>query len=220
MRKAVIPAFLLVLGSVVVGATVLREPIANAASPFTNVIIGNTSTNPVPVSEQNIDASGNVRVHEQGTAAVHEQGTAAVHEQGTAEVHVANGSIPITGTVSVANSNLRVLSVAHDHTIPANTAHLFGWVDTSDCRALAAFLDPGPIDASTFSVSLELSVTGGRIGDSLGSVTGERPGGYGVWYFNSNKGHPFFSPKSEVEISNLDRDNAHTISDLYLICQH
>ena len=51
-------------------------------------------------------------------------------------------------------------------------------------------------------------------------VTGERPGGYGVWYFNSNKGHPFFSPKSEVEISNLDRDNAHTISDLYLICQH
>lgn len=49
MRKAIIPAFLLVLGSVILGATVLREPIAQAATPFTNVIVGNTSSQPVPV---------------------------------------------------------------------------------------------------------------------------------------------------------------------------
>ena len=39
-----------------------------AAQPVSSVIIGNTSANPVPVREQNLDANGNVKVHEQGTA--------------------------------------------------------------------------------------------------------------------------------------------------------
>jgi hypothetical protein len=66
MRKAIIPAFLLVLGSIVLGTTVLREPLANAASPFTNVIIGNDTSNPVPVRDQNVDANGDIRVHDSG----------------------------------------------------------------------------------------------------------------------------------------------------------
>jgi hypothetical protein len=70
MRKALIPAFLLMLGSVVLGATVLREPIAKAASPFTNVFVANTASNPVPVRDVNTDSSGNIKVHEQGTANV------------------------------------------------------------------------------------------------------------------------------------------------------
>ena len=47
--------------SAVLGATVLREPIASAASPFQNVIIGNTPSQPVPVREQgtvNVNVSG------------------------------------------------------------------------------------------------------------------------------------------------------------------
>src|SRR5436853_4365543 len=113
MYKAFSAAAALIVGSVVLGATVLREPIASAASPFTNVIIGNTSTNPVPVSEQNVDASGNVRVHEQGTA--------AVHEQGVASVNVTNGSIPVTGTVNLGNRSMRVTHVASNVTIPKFT---------------------------------------------------------------------------------------------------
>jgi hypothetical protein len=50
------------------GSTVLRNPLAEAASPFTNVIVGNNSANPVPVAVQNVDANGNLKVHEQGTA--------------------------------------------------------------------------------------------------------------------------------------------------------
>ena len=38
--------------SAVLGATVLREPIATAASPFQSVIIGNTAAQPVPVQQQ------------------------------------------------------------------------------------------------------------------------------------------------------------------------
>jgi hypothetical protein len=75
MRNAIIAAFLLVLGSMVLGATVLREPLANAASPFTNVIIGNDTSNAVPVRqqgtvnvlEQNTDAKGNIKVHDSGS---------------------------------------------------------------------------------------------------------------------------------------------------------
>jgi hypothetical protein len=44
---------LLLAGATVLGATVLRDPIAHAASPFTNVIIGNTADNPVPVAVTN-----------------------------------------------------------------------------------------------------------------------------------------------------------------------
>jgi hypothetical protein len=58
MRRAIIPAFLLVLGSVVLGATVLRAPIASAAQSLGATIVGP------------LDSNGNVAVHEQGTANV------------------------------------------------------------------------------------------------------------------------------------------------------
>jgi hypothetical protein len=58
MRRALIPAFLLVLVSVFLGATVFREPIAWAAQAIDSTIIGP------------LDGQGNVRVHEQGTAQV------------------------------------------------------------------------------------------------------------------------------------------------------
>jgi hypothetical protein len=50
MRRALLLALLLVAASAILGATVLREPIAVAASPFTNVIVGNTADKPVPVT--------------------------------------------------------------------------------------------------------------------------------------------------------------------------
>ena len=66
MRKAIFVALLLVLGSAVLGATVLREPIAWAATtPFQNVIVANDKTAPVPVREQNLDAGGAIQVADQ-----------------------------------------------------------------------------------------------------------------------------------------------------------
>ena len=58
MKKALIPAFLLVLGSTFLGATVLQEQVAWAAQSVNATIIGP------------LDADGNVKVHEQGTADV------------------------------------------------------------------------------------------------------------------------------------------------------
>jgi hypothetical protein len=52
MRKPLIPALLLVVTAIVLGSTVFREQIAHAATtPFQQVLVQNTSTNPVPVTQ-------------------------------------------------------------------------------------------------------------------------------------------------------------------------
>ena len=52
MRKRLIAVFLLVFVAVVLGSTVFREQIVSAATtPFQQVVVQNTSTNPVPVTQ-------------------------------------------------------------------------------------------------------------------------------------------------------------------------
>jgi hypothetical protein len=70
MKKALVPAVLLVLVSIVLGATILRVPMANAAGSVASIFIANDKQHPLPVEEQNLDADGNIRVHEQGIADV------------------------------------------------------------------------------------------------------------------------------------------------------
>jgi hypothetical protein len=84
MRRALVPAFLLLLGSAVLGATVFHEPIASAAGSVTSVLVSNSKTSPIPVQEQNLDGA-NIRVHEEGTA----------------NVNVTNTSLPVQGTLGV-----------------------------------------------------------------------------------------------------------------------
>jgi hypothetical protein len=59
-------AALLLVAATLLGATVLREPVADAASATLNVLVTNDSAHPVPV-----------------------------HEQGTANVNVTNGSLTV-----------------------------------------------------------------------------------------------------------------------------
>ena len=66
MKKWSYPALVLVAATLL-GATVLREPVANAAAATLNVLVTNDSAHPVPV-----------------------------HEQGTANVNVTNGSLTVT----------------------------------------------------------------------------------------------------------------------------
>jgi len=60
MRRALIPAFLLLLGSIVLGATVFREDVARATG---------LASAPVSIVSP-LDANGNVKVRDQGTANV------------------------------------------------------------------------------------------------------------------------------------------------------
>jgi len=70
-QRALIGALLLIAVGVVLGATVFRTDIAQATGLAQAVTISNTAAQAVPVREQNLDARGNVKVHEQGTAEVH-----------------------------------------------------------------------------------------------------------------------------------------------------
>jgi hypothetical protein len=70
MKKALVPALLLVLGSVVLGATVFPTPLATAAGGIPSMFVANDNQHPLPVEERNVDAAGNIKVHEQGTADV------------------------------------------------------------------------------------------------------------------------------------------------------
>jgi hypothetical protein len=78
MKKAIIPAFMLVLASTVLGATVLREPLAWAAPPITSVFVTNDESTAIPAREQNLDTHENIKVHEQGTADVNVTNTVSV----------------------------------------------------------------------------------------------------------------------------------------------
>ncbi len=120
-------AVLVVVLSAILGATVLREPIAVAASPFTNVIIGNTTANPVPVAQQ-------------GTADVKVTNSSlSVQQQGTADVRVTNASVPVqqqgTADVRVTNSSLSVAPQAPitggGYGIGANAGDSVGVVDNT-----------------------------------------------------------------------------------------
>ena len=80
------------------GATVLRNPLAEAATPFASIVIGNSSSNPVPVAEQNIDANGNLKVHEQGTA-----NTAVTAYPQASNVHFRNGNLDTTNSFTIVD---------------------------------------------------------------------------------------------------------------------
>lgn len=101
MRKAIIPAFLLVLGSTVLGATVLQEPLARAAPPIPSVFVANDESSPVPAREQNLDRDGNIKVHEQGTA----------------DVNVTNDSLPVAPpqTITGGGGSVTLVGCPDDH---------------------------------------------------------------------------------------------------------
>jgi len=86
---------LLLVGSTILGATVLREPIASAAQSVSATIVGP------------LDAQGNVAVHEQGTAAMR----AANDEVGVSQR--LSGSVGPPG-VCEASGNLYTVPAGHE----------------------------------------------------------------------------------------------------------
>lgn len=73
MKKALIAALLLALGAAL-GGTALRMPLANAAGSIPTMLVGNDSQHALPVREQNLDAGGNIRVHDDGVLRVAPEG--------------------------------------------------------------------------------------------------------------------------------------------------
>jgi len=106
MRQKVLVVLLVIGISAVLGATILREPIARAAAPITSVFVSNDAAHPVPVVETRADANGNVKVHEQGTA----------------NVNVTNTSLPIAQAAPVTNGGSTVETFVGDGPQPMTPA--------------------------------------------------------------------------------------------------
>jgi hypothetical protein len=189
-----------ILASLIVGATVFREPVAWAAQDVTATLT-------------NVDGNGNVKVHEQGTAGVHEQGTANVNVQNT---------VPVNGSVTTLPPHQRAMQVAADQVIGPGVEFHTGFRDTSDCRALAVYVNADYI-LNDDDAALLLSPTG-NLNDAYGYAGGgsearraDIGGSLGAWYFKLNDVGPLFAPMTEVLITNHTGSDQR-IRDAWLIC--
>lgn len=92
MRKALIPAVVLVVTAIVLGSTVFREQVVNAATtPFQNVVVTNTSTNPVPV-------------HQVGTATTSVSGTVGIDpNQNTVNLGSGGNTVKLDSNANTVN---------------------------------------------------------------------------------------------------------------------
>jgi hypothetical protein len=94
MRKALIPAFLLVVAAIVLGSTVFREQIVSAATtPFQNVVVQNTNTNPIPVQQvgtSTTSVSGTVGIDPGKNTVKLDSGGNTVNLDSTDSGHLAN----------------------------------------------------------------------------------------------------------------------------------
>jgi hypothetical protein len=158
MKKALVSALLLVVGSVLLGATVLQEPLAQAAAPIASVFVTNDASTPVPVREQNLDANRNIKVHEQGTA----------------DVNVTNSSLPMAPPqpITGGGGSVTLATCPDDHFPGTITASAFriSWSSSIDGVILrrgnsvvATFVGPVAGDESPVDLALTRPVEFDRI---------------------------------------------------------
>src|SRR3970040_1442942 len=92
-----------------------------------------TRPEPQPVVEQNVDANGYIRVHEQGTTTV------------TGQVNV--GNLPLDGSGnlkgSATSSTAKLYTLATNLNVPADTDVRTGFVDVRGCTNFAVFYSGG-----------------------------------------------------------------------------
>jgi hypothetical protein len=163
MRKPLVLGIALLVTSVVVlGSTVFRQQVADASS-LLNVFVTNDSSHPVPVREQNTDANGNIKVHEQSTANINVTNTSAipVHEQGTANASIT--AFPQATTVHEDGAQLSGGSQKVDTfaTINASTIVLMAAESTADFEVAAptGFVEFFEIVPSGSTVTIPLNET-------------------------------------------------------------
>jgi len=157
MHRSSALAGLLLLVGVVLVASVFGGELAGAAGKRT----AREAATPLSVREQNLDASGFIRVHEQGTASVSgtvglsssantvkldptansvsvtntdNNGNVKVHEQGTANVNVTNSSLSVAPQAPVTDGGTftSVPSGTTAHVSGTATATALSIVMTSD----------------------------------------------------------------------------------------
>jgi hypothetical protein len=127
--RVIIGALLLVSIGVFLGATVLRDEVAQATRLAQSVTVANTPDSPVPVTEQNQDSSGNVKVHEQGTA----------------DVNVTNSALPVAPALPITGGGDGLLCYAQ------TLGHSCSFGDTRTASALSIHMTGGVVSTQLYS---------------------------------------------------------------------
>ena len=158
MKRAIVPAFLLVLGIMTLGATVLREPLARAAVPIASVFVSNDSAHAIPVRT------------------------------------------PAGRTITVFQNAL----------VSGGTNGLIsGPFDTSDCKSLEVFVQPGAGVSDRFEAVLYPVVGGQSFGSTIlgAGLKGATPLGgddanlrYWAWIWERD-GMPVTAPAVKVQVT-------------------
>jgi hypothetical protein len=114
--------------------------VAGANAALSSVTVNNTSANPVPVREQNLDANGNIKVHEQGTANVNVTNTNLSVAQ-PAPITNGGGQADIPAGSSPHNLGNTVTASALSLCLPNEVFSLTLYRQGNE---VAVFLGPGP----------------------------------------------------------------------------
>jgi hypothetical protein len=196
MRRLFFYAFLLILGGAIAGAiTYSQSASARSSGPQA-----------APVLEQNVDANGFIRIHEQGTA----------------EVHVTNTSLPVTGTVNVGNLPTdagRVIRLSDAFVYAPHQSIQTSAIDTSDCRALVAYVAQNAID-SAGDVAVQPTLLPTPTGSGFfGGFEGKRQFNTFTYVVPGTDSMPVVAPKVVVELRNGTSDIAST-DGAWLYCAH
>jgi hypothetical protein len=142
------------------------------------------------VTEQNVDQSGSIRVHEQGTANVNVTNSSlpvtVQNAPAVQDVRVTNSPLGVSGTVDVGNLPLdetgavrvtvaaaqkgTVFLVAQNFDVPGSGVVFqpMPFIDTSACRSFTAFLSVAGERASSITPQLNLSPDGVEEGGTAG----------------------------------------------------
>ena len=178
MKRAIVPAFLLVLGSMILGASVLREPLARAAVPIASVFVSNDSAHAIPVRT------------------------------------------PAGRTITVFQNAL---------VSPGTTGLISGPFDTSDCKGLELFVQPGAGVSDFFEAALYPVVGGQSFGNTFlaSGLKGATPIGgddanqrYWAWVWERD-GMPVTAPSVKVQITfgPLGPNDPQPFDGAWLYCQ-
>jgi hypothetical protein len=137
-RRAALGALLLIGVGVLLGATVFRADIAQATGLDKPV---------TPVLEQNLDGSGNIKVHEQGTA----------------NVNVTNSSLSVTAAAPITDGGL-----ATGLSASPSPGNVLGPFAVQTASALVIHLDP---NVSSFSLKYGSSRPAEFLGPAEGGTS-------------------------------------------------
>ena len=180
MRRVIFWAFLLILASSVLGATVFSDQIASASSndkPATLVV------------EQNVDANGYIRTHEQGTASV------ALSPADVGRLDASNGKLDtVNGHLAAIESQASKLSFDSTgnlktasqgtQTVHIDNASIATTSDRPNNFAFSRQIDLGAGETGAYapnSVLLVSTVVVGGADDSV-TVNFRRPDGFSALF--------------------------------------